>query len=465
MAVAATWMITIDPSITMNYVSYNSDLVEKQLGQIKSALRSERHRLLWPDHLNWVKERGELIHRSKSGMWQNVKFKIDHPLASKTDPTVRAGTVRGTNTGMHSMVNIFDDIVTDENWRSESDKAETIAAYENFSKILSPGGKTYAVGTRYSPDDLYAHIMEEEARWFEDGEEKSEILWEVFQRSVEDSLMMDGSGTFSWPRQMQENGAAYGFDPRELAIKKEKLSKSGLSNFYAQYYNNPNHESTNALKRGLFKYLNPRHLNESNGVWSYDGEPLKVFAYADLAFTDKSSKNAKRRDFTAVVVVGVDSEGYIYVLDMDRFQTDKNQVYYERIIELYDHWRFKSITVETNSAGKFIKKYLEDEVRRRGGRLRVEGKPHVSHEGSKMERIEQTLTPRYLNSTIYHTKGGYTKILEEELVLSRPPHDDLKDALAGAVSLCVAPLKAHKPVNKGNVVSISRFGGVRRSRR
>lgn len=469
-AVAASWFITNKPSTTINYISYNSDLVQKQLAFIKNILTSERHRILWPDHLNWVKERGELKHKSSANIWQQEKFKIDHPDARKSaDPTVRAGTVRGTNTGMHSIINIFDDLVTDENWKSQLDKEQTLACYENFSKILSPGGRSFAVGTRYSPDDLYSHLIDEEAVWLdpETREEKREILWKVFEAVVEDSFNRDGTGNYCWPREIQEDGSAYGFDARERAIKKEKLSKNGLSNFFAQYYNDPNDESTNRMKRGYFRYLDPRKLTESSGSWFYDEDQLRIYAYADLAFTDGLSKNARRRDFTAIAVVGINSEGYIFVLDLKRFQTDQNEIYYDQIIDMYDYWGFKSITVETNSAGKFIKKYLEDEVRRQGGRLVVEGKPHVSHEGSKIERIEQTLLPRYLNNTIYHTKGGHTKQLEEELILSRPAHDDLKDALAGAVALCVTPLRRGRAKKKtnNNVVRLSRFGGSRRGRR
>jgi len=465
----ASWLITKDPTITINYVSYNSDLVEKQLAFIKSILKSDRHRALWPTHLNWVKERGEVKHKP-THYWQNVKFKIDHPDAKNSaDPTVRAGTVRGTNTGMHCKVNIFDDLVTDENWKSDADKAEVLACYENFSKILSPGGKSYAVGTRYSPDDLYSHLKEEAAIWIdpESGEEQQETLWKVFETVVEDSPTRDGTGNFCWPRTQMPDGNSYGFDPRELAIKKAKLSKNGLTNFFAQYYNDPNDESTNVIKSDCFHYLEPKRLKQEGSGWSYDDKPLRIYAAADLAWSDGQSKNAKRRDFTAIAVVGVDHEGYIYVLELDRFQTDKPNVYYDRIIELHNYWNFKEFYVETNSAGHFIKKYLQDEVRRNGGTLKVEGSAHVSHQGKKEERIAQVLHDRYHNGTIYHNKGGYSRLLEEELKLARPPHDDLKDAVAMAVARCVKPLQSRSGHNSNRTVikASSRFGGARRSRR
>jgi hypothetical protein len=64
---------------------------------------------------------------------------------------------------------------------------------------------------------------------------------------------------------------------------------------------------------------------------------------------------------------------------------------------------------------------------------------------------------------MWHFEGGFTRVLEEELILARPPHDDIKDALASAVSIAVKPA--------ANVTSAiadflnsagtrSRFGGV-----
>ena len=56
-------------------------------------------------------------------------------------------------------------------------------------------------------------------------------------------------------------------------------------------------------------------------------------------------------------------------------------------------------------------------------------------------------------------------MLEEELVVARPPHDDLKDVLALVVSESKPPMAslANRYRKKSNkVVNISRFGGGRR---
>jgi hypothetical protein len=66
--------------------------------------------------------------------------------------------------------------------------------------------------------------------------------------------------------------------------------------------------------------------------------------------------------------------------------------------------------------------------------------------------------------SVWHFKGGYTDVLEEELVLARPPHDDIKDALASAVSIAVKPKRARASteLDGQNVVQFhSRFGGLK----
>jgi hypothetical protein len=85
-------------------------------------------------------------------------------------------------------------------------------------------------------------------------------------------------------------------------------------------------------------------------------------------------------------------------------------------------------------------------------------------EGTKEERIAASLEHRYDDYKMWHYEGGWIKTLEEELKLARPPHDDVKDALASAVEIAVAPKKSMgssiKDFMGSGLKSNSRFGGV-----
>jgi len=71
------------------------------------------------------------------------------------------------------------------------------------------------------------------------------------------------------------------------------------------------------------------------------------------------------------------------------------------------------------------------------------------------------LEPRYDNLQVFHRRGGSWQELEDELVSSNPPHDDIKDALASAMEIAIKPTM-HLGLNvqkQSNVVYHPRFGG------
>jgi len=81
----------------------------------------------------------------------------------------------------------------------------------------------------------------------------------------------------------------------------------------------------------------------------------------------------------------------------------------------------------------------------------------------KEERILATLEPKYANRQMWHYRGGNIQILEEELMFQNPAHDDVKDALAAAVDLVLAPVdlfKMKKENTEHEFQFHSRFGGV-----
>lgn len=468
-AVYVAWRLTIDVNYTFLYVSSNPGLSEEQLLFIRNILYSKEHRALWPKHLRFVKDqRGDLVHKPR-GRWRNDMIELDHPdRKGGRDPNVRAVSAGSTITGFHVNEIMFDDLVTDENYESDALRRDVSKCFMNCAKIASTGSKMKAVGTRYGPNDEYSKWLEMTVPDFDDdGNEISETrLWDVFERVVEDSQNRTGDGQFCWPKMHIPGVGTFGMDQRELAKKKATLTYNGdMTGYYAQYYNDPNDESMLRITRDCFQYLDPKFLREENGNWYFGDKQLKITVGCDLAFTEGGqAKRLKKRDFTAICVLGRDADGYLYVLDLDRFQTDKVEVYYNRIMELQDHWSFREIYIETNNGGKLVKAYIEDMVRKTGGMLTVHGVAHTSHQGKKEERIMQAVEPRYRNKEVFHIKRGYTKYLEEELMLPRPKNDDLKDVLA----LCI---EKSKPVlgqrlkqtsRYNNVVPLSRFGGVRR---
>jgi len=181
-----------------------------------------------------------------------------------------------------------------------------------------------------------------------------------------------------------------------------------------------------------------------------------VYAAIDFAYSLKT-----RADYSCVVVIGIAPDGHIYVLDIDRFKTDKIGVYYDKITDLNAMWGFRKLRAEVTAAQAIIVGDLKDRIRENGGSISIDDHRPNRHQGNKEERIAAVLETRYENQTIWHYKGGHIPALEEELILLRPQHDDLKDGLASAVEIAVKPKQRRSANKKTNVVRFNqRFGGV-----
>ena len=228
--------------------------------------------------------------------------------------------------------------------------------------------------------------------------------------------------------------------------------------FYAQYYNNPNDPGSNRISRDKFQYYDKKYLTQKGGYWFFKNKRLNVYAAIDFAFS-----TSKAADDTAIVVVGADSDGLIYVLDIDAFKTDRISVYFDHITQLHSKWEFNKLRAETTVAQAIIVRDLKDKMREQGLSLAIDEFRPSRKEGTKEERISSILEHRYDNGEIFHFKGGYTDVLEEQLVLARPPHDDIKDSLASAVSIAVKPKGSRGFSQQGyktTPIYSARFGGV-----
>lgn len=449
-AYRVAWELTRNPHYRILYISSTSNLAEKQLGFIKGILTSKIYRRFWPD----------MVHpeESKREKWTNTEISVDHPKRKAEairDPSIFTAGLTTTITGLHCDIAVLDDVVVRENAYTEDGREKVRSQYSLLSSIEGSDPREWVVGTRYHPKDLYNDLqgMEYEA-YNEQGEVETTVpLYETFERQVEDQG--NGAGEFLWPRQQRYDGKWFGFDASILAKKRAQyLDKL---QFRAQYYNNPNDPDNAAVDPSLFQYYDKKYIVRQDGKWFFKNRRLNVFASVDFAYSLR-----QRADYTCIVVVGVDSDHNYYVLDIDRFKTDKISDYFSRILALHQKWDFRKIRAEVTAAQSVIVKDLKDNyIRKHGLALSIEEFKPTRHKGSKEERIEAVLQPRYQNMQMWHYYGGNCQILEEELTLQNPPHDDVKDCLASAVETAVAP-SAGSMRNRPQlqVITNSRFGGI-----
>lgn len=450
-AYRVAWTVINNPDIRILYISATSNLAEKQLKMIKDILTTDKVRYYWPELIN--ENEG---YREK---WTNSEISIDHPKRKEEgvrDPTIFTGGLTTSLTGLHCDIAVLDDTVVPENAYSEEGRNKVKTQYSLLASIESTGAKEWVVGTRYHPKDLYNELigMEEDVFDLEGDVIEKTPVYEVFQRQVENRG--DGTGEFLWPKQARSDGKWFGFDREELARKKAKyLDKA---QFRAQYYNDPNDPEKSGIRRNYFQYYNKMHLKREGSYWFFKDNRLNVYAAIDFAYSV-----AKKADYSALVVIGIDANGMIYILDIDRFKTDSIKEYFQRILDMHVKWDFRKLRAEVTSAQKAIVQELKNNyIRSHGLSLSIDEHAPTRHIGTKEERMKSILNPRYESLSIWHYKEGNCQILEDELVLDHPPHDDVKDAVASAIEIAIAPTSTKNRTSSSNSIiwSRGRFGGV-----
>lgn len=445
-AIYVAWWVTRHPETTVMYLSATARLAEKQLYAIKNVLESDIYTRYWP----------EMIHpdEGKREKWTTLEISVDHPKRKEEgirDTTVTAAGLTGTTTGLHCDLLIADDIVVPENAYTEEGRHRVASVMGQMASIKNPGALTKACGTRYHPADIYGDWLEVQVPILNDEGEilRYDNLWEVMEKVVE----IDGE--FLWPKTYRTDGKFFGFDPKTLAVKKAEYGRD-LLQFHAQYYNDPNDPESNRIDYTRFQYYDRARLQHDGYRWSYEGKLMNVYASIDFAYTVNSAA-----DYTAIVVIGITGDNSIYILDIDRFKTDKINVFYDKIAALHAKWRIKKLRAEVTAAQSLIAKDLKRKLKKEGLSLPID---EYRPKGKKEERIAAVLEPRYEALQIWHYKGGYTEVLEEEVILARPKHDDVKDALSAAIELALPPksLRNRGAVAAPKYSTHSRFGGMTR---
>lgn len=445
----AAWIITRHPEVTILYLSATAELSETQLYAIKNILGGTVYRRYFPEYVH--------PQEGKRERWSSNKLSIDHIKRKQEgirDATISTAGLTTNTTGWHADIVIPDDLVVPENAYTEEGRTLVSRKSSQFTSIRNAGGFTMACGTRYHPKDVYYEWANQRYEVYDDdGIKTGEApVWEIKEYPVE------SDGVFIWPRVVRSDGKAFGFNDRILArIKAEYTDRV---QFYAQYYNDPNNPESDRISRDKFQYYNVRLLKKEGSRWFYNGRKLNVYAAVDFAFS-----LSKSSDYTAIVVIGVDYDGNIYVLDIDRFKSDRTIEYFEHIKNLHSKWNLNKLRAEVSVAQKVIVNAIKDYIRKDGLRLSIEEYRPNRNEGNKEERIAAALEYRYEEQVMWHFEGGWTGMLEEELIAARPQHDDIKDALASAVSISTPPAKSRVSavaefLGGGSSIMNRKFGGV-----
>lgn len=157
----------------------------------------------------------------------------------------------------------------------------------------------------------------------------------------------------------------------------------------------------------------------------------------NFAFLDPAISLQESADYTALVVISVDTAKNWYVRVANRYRITPTEII-ELIFKTQAEWKCKAIGIEEVAYQKALLYMMDQEMRRRGQILPVSGvKAFVDK--SKESRI-LGLVPRFEWGRIFLNQG--LNDLEKELAqFPRGSHDDLLDALAYLETLTYYPVE------------------------
>jgi predicted phage terminase large subunit-like protein len=176
--------------------------------------------------------------------------------------------------------------------------------------------------------------------------------------------------------------------------------------------------STDLFKRDWIKYSSEE---PKEGDW---------YVAVDLAgFSDATSKDANRRDYSAIAVVKITPTGdwWVKKIVYGRWNVEETA---RKIVSEYQDVEPLELGIEKGALFNAVSPHLVGGAAKRGLPLRV---IPLSHENkSKADRITWALQGRFEHGRITLNNGDWNNELEDQLLNfpSKQVHDDLPDALS-----------------------------------
>ena len=376
------WKIALNREIRILIVSNTLDQAKSFLREIKQHLeQNPRLKRIYGDFIG--------------SPWTEHEITVSRRKRRAKEATVTVLGVEGPVITRHYDLILLDDVVDEENARTQGQREKTLVwYYKTLLPTLEPEGEIHILGTRYHHQDLYGHLLEREYK------ERHRIY-----RAIGQGL---------------QGPVALWEEKFPLALLQKKREEAGPVIFNSQYQND-----VEAMKGAIFK---PEWFR----YWEELPVPLSKYQGVDLAISQRD-----RADYFAHVTIGVDRQKNVYLLDAfhgrlsfeEQFQTIK------RLYQTHD--RPNSPVLRVGIEANAYQEALPQ-------RFRAETDIPVKSVFTSIDKITRgfRLQARFENGKVFFPVSGHrfetgdtTDLIEELLLFPEAGHDDLFDALEIAVSL------------------------------
>lgn len=326
---------------------------------------------------------------------------------------------------------------------------------EWFNEVIENLGDSYTIidviGTLLHPESLLATLLRRPDfqgkvyRAVMDFAEEGGLWekWKTLFTDLSDENRMDVAKRF-----FLQNKGSMMKGARVLWNTKEdyysliiQLVTRGRRAFFQEKQNDPRSAENRLFSRDQFRYFT---LEGDRLLVDRPGMEPRIVSLSDLAicgFLDSALGGAGKRgrsrrgDFAAIVTVGCDQSGYIYVLDawLKKIPPTKQITH---IFELHNRFSYRQFGFEGNCFQSLLLLPMEEERERRRNSGEKWDIPitEVTHKIKKEVRI-MSLEPMIANGWILFNRGLAEEFFRQMEDIPNSVHDDGPDALEASVAL------------------------------
>lgn len=300
-----------NPEIAICIYSYNSTIAKKFVRQIREALEINRLKELFPDIIPEDTKVGKYKAKDEYGReqvkkftWSDENFTVKRKTGRK-EPTVSGyGLVTGQPTGMHFDILVYDDVVTPDSVKTQTQNEYTTAQWQ--MSLNTGSGESVLVrviGTRYAERDTYFHILNPMYK--------------------EKNVLGNSKYTLRKKPCMKPDGTTVLYTKEYISNKKNTMH--GFV-FASQMMCDP--QESNAFK---FSEEWLRRRCDQQNVWENREN------YNWMIIVDPANSKGKHSDFTSMVVVGAGSDRNYYIADGVRDKLNLTERV-DKIFGLVERW-------------------------------------------------------------------------------------------------------------------------------
>jgi predicted phage terminase large subunit-like protein len=346
-------------------------------------------------------------------IWAEERIVLSRPDSTLADATIDTTGLGGSLTGKHPDIIIFDDLVTDYNYRSDATTERSRNILWSAYPVLPPHGSIVVAGTRWAANDIYGWLMAEDDRLEEEHKPRE---WGQYIRSA---YLPDGSLFF--PTVISE----------EFLEQQRRSLRTNMMLFSSWYYNQPYEIGTKLFPRHYITYFEADYRRSPSTHLEFpDGRIVPLYVVCTI---DPAPTVGPRSDFTGVVVNGYDYQGKWYVLWAEAIKKVPSERA-RHVMAILRTFYPPDIVIETGQADPEFVALLQSALKLEGMNSRIISYSALQDEArgerGKGQRIE-ALEPIFRENVISFRRGSPMRDLMAQLDgYPSIDHDDVLDALA-----------------------------------